>query len=173
MASTLLLGGCVQPDPVVTPAPASTVKPLFASDEEALAAATKAYAAYSAMADKLLEEGTADPDQIRLVTTGKQLDADLEALSKMRESGLRGTGVTKFENVTLQQYLRTQADGLGVVIVYLCEDVTATDLLDSTGKSIVNPDRLNRTMYEVTFDSSGEAGDLLVADKEKWRDGKC
>jgi hypothetical protein len=40
---TLVLAGCTQPDPMPTPPPTPSASPVFASDEEALAAAEEAY----------------------------------------------------------------------------------------------------------------------------------
>ena len=56
-----LLAGCLPTDPPVTPPPTSDLEPVFASDEEALAAAEEAYGAYLAAADEILSSGGADP----------------------------------------------------------------------------------------------------------------
>ena len=45
----VLLSGCVPQGPEVTPPPESSTAPIFASDEEALAAATEAYEAYQSV----------------------------------------------------------------------------------------------------------------------------
>ncbi len=55
--AVLLLSGCLPPQTTVTPTPEATAAPVFASDEEALAAATAAYAAYLAMSDQIFAEG--------------------------------------------------------------------------------------------------------------------
>ena len=59
----LLLSGCLPQQPTATPPPEATAAPIFASDEEALAAATAAYAAYLAMSDQILKDGGKDPDR--------------------------------------------------------------------------------------------------------------
>jgi hypothetical protein len=168
--SALLLGGCVQPAPVKTPQAHATVKPLFASDADALAAATKAYAAYLKVADNLLNSETSDPADIRKVATGDQLKADLAAITSLRNDGLHGTGSTTFDEVQLQQYSPQEDEG--AVVIYVCEDVAATDLLNASGVSVVAPNRATRTMYEVTFDALKKERELLVANKEKWG-GTC
>jgi hypothetical protein len=171
--SAILLSGCAKPDPVVTPAPASSSKPLFATDADALAAATKAYAAYLRMSDQILHDGGSNPERLETVETGKLLEADQKALLQVHDRGIRGAGVTKFDDVKLQQHERDQNDGNVLVVVYLCEDVTEADLTDSTGVSIVSPDRQTRTVYQVTFETPSKSGPLLVSDKEKWRDSAC
>ncbi|MCU1545755.1 MAG: hypothetical protein JWP30_855, partial [Homoserinimonas sp.] len=45
-AVVLTLGGCLAPSPKIDSPPQPTSDPVFANDEEALAAATDAYAAY-------------------------------------------------------------------------------------------------------------------------------
>ncbi|HXD60340.1 MAG TPA: hypothetical protein VN619_00290 [Lacisediminihabitans sp.] len=168
--SAVLLSGCVQPAPVKTPQAHATVKPLFASDADALAAATKAYAAYLKVADNLLNSETSDPADIRKVATGDQLKADLAAITSLRNDGLHGTGSTTFDEVQLQQYSPQEDEG--AVVIYVCEDVAATDLLNASGVSVVAPNRATRTMYEVTFDALKKERELLVANKEKWG-GTC
>jgi len=170
-ACALLLTGCAQPDPVVAPHATSTAKPLFASDAEALAAATKAYAAYLSVTDLLINDTASDPEQLRQVATGKQLSADLKAVSDLRDEGFRGTGATKFEDATLQQY--TPSSVAGTVVIYVCEDISGTDLLGPDGVTILAPDRASRARYEITFAALNRSHQLLVEDKEKWGDKVC
>ncbi len=166
-----LMTGCAQSGPVATPHVSAGVKPLFASDADALAAATKAYAAYLQITDQLLNDTAADPDQLQTVATGEQLNADLKAVSQMREGGFRGTGATKFEDAKLQQYVPN--DDIGTVAIYVCDDITGTDLLDSKGNSTLTSTRATRTRYEVIFDAVGEPKRLVVETKEKWGDLAC
>ena len=51
------LSGCVQTTEKPTPTPTAAATPAFASDEEALAAAEKAYAAYLAVLDDVTADG--------------------------------------------------------------------------------------------------------------------
>ncbi len=53
----LVLTGCTPGDEVVVPDPEPTVEPMFATDEEALAAAEEAYGAYLAASDASLAGG--------------------------------------------------------------------------------------------------------------------
>jgi hypothetical protein len=170
-SSALLLSGCVQPAPVVTPAATSNSKPLFTSDEDALAAATKAYAAYVSMADRVFMEGGADAERMSSVASGQQLKADLEDFRQVSLKGEHSTGGTTFDQVKLQQRDGRKSD---VVTVYLCEDISVVDVLDNQGKSLVSSDRPNRVVYEVAFSSAGsESTSLLVSLKEPWGRTRC
>jgi hypothetical protein len=172
-ALALVLGGCVPQDGKATPAPSSSAIPAFATDEEALAAATKAYAAYLAVTDAILMDGGANPDREKEVAVRKQLKDDLAGFAKASKARAHSTGSTKFEKTQLQQYSPAR-QGKNIVVVYLCEDVSAVDVLDANGVSLVSKSRPNRVSYEVTFDASKrEANQLLVADKEPWSGQIC
>jgi hypothetical protein len=170
IAVVALLSGCAPADPVVTPQPEPSSAPLFATEEEALAAATEAYAAYSTMFDQLLADGGADPGRLVEVAAGAQLDADTKALDDVRSKGLRGVGTASFDTVALQNYDPWTAES--TVVVYLCEDVTGVDVVDPSGLSVVSESRLDRVGYEVSFNRSDETK-LLVASKEVWASLKC
>ncbi len=167
-ACALLLTGCAQPSPVVTPHTTSTVKPLFASDADALAAATKAYAAYLKIADQIFMDGGVNADRLTTVETGEQLKADLRGFASVEKDGIHSSGGTTFDQVKLQQ---NDADA---VVVYVCEDVSGVDVIDHEGKSLVRNDRPNRVLYEATFDGSAGANTgLLLSLKRPWGDKSC
>ncbi len=170
LALVLLLAGCVPPDPIITPEPGPGATPVFASDEEALAAATDAFANYLRVSDQILAEGGANPDRLLSVATKEWVNAQSTGFEEARTKKLHSVGKTTFDKVSLQQYDSTAADGVGIVRLYLCVDLTAVDVLDANGHSVVSETRPNRIPFEVTFDkSSGPANDqLLVANEEKW-----
>jgi hypothetical protein len=170
IAVGLSLGGCAPDAPAPKPTASPSPTPLFATDEEALAAAEEAYAAYLSVTDQVFMDGAADIGVLGTVATRKQLDLDREELSKAAEMGYRSQGSTTFENMTLQS--RSDNDEAAVV-VYLCEDVTSVDVVDSNGISVVSPERPNRVRYEVTFDKLFTNSKLLVAFREPWTDGSC
>ena len=166
----MLLSGCLPQQPIATPPPEATAAPIFASDEEALAAATTAYAAYVAMSDLILKDGGKDPDRIDALIVGDDLIASEKAgFTDFRNSGYRSIGDTKFENITVQQVAYYSHDGLDVVRLYLCSDVADVDVVDQSGSSIVSPSRADRTGFEIGFDLAGSAGmSLIVSSKQTW-----
>jgi len=170
VAIVALLAGCTPTDPVVTPRPEPSATPLFASEDEALAAATEAYAAYTAVSDAILNEGGINPERLEAVATGDDLEINLAAFRQSASQGVHSVGQTQFDSVVLQRVLEQSDDGLEVVTLYLCEDVAGVDLLDSKGSSLVAPERPNRVPFEVSFSLQG--GVLLVSRKDPWP-GTC
>ena len=166
----LLLSGCLPQQPTATPPPEATAAPIFASDEEALAAATAAYAAYLAMSDQILKDGGKDPDRIDGLIIGIDLVASEKAgFMDFLKSGYRSIGDTKFENIRIQQVNYYSRHGLDVVRVYLCSDVTDVTVVDQSGLSIVSPSRADRTGFEIGFDLADSAGiPLIVSSKQTW-----
>lgn len=174
LAAALLLSGCVQADPVVTADPKPSATPLFASEADALAAATAAYAAYVKVSDEIFMDGGSHPERLKNVAIGEQLRADLNGFAKASSAGVHSTGGTTFESIRLQDYDSSATKGRAVVAVYLCEDVSKVDVMDAQGSSVVSDTRPNRVKYEVQFDDArGESSPLRVSHKEPWGDGKC
>jgi hypothetical protein len=173
IAAGLSASGCAPDAPEPKPAPSPSVTPLFATDEEALAAAEQAYAAYVAVTDRVFMDGATDLSSLDTVATGKQLEIDRSGLTSAAEKGYRSRGTTTFEDVTLQSYSPDSSSGIAVVVVYLCEDVSSVDVVDSAGISVVAPDRPDRVRYEVTFDRAAKNRTLLVAFREPWAGGSC
>jgi hypothetical protein len=166
--SAILLGGCVQSAPVKTPQAHATVKPLFASDADALAAATKAYAAYLKMSDTITSEGGANPQRIAPFVSTKQLPKELEGFSVFSTSGYVTKGDSAFDTVSLQSRDRLQSGGEEVTI-YACSDATGVRVLDAQGVDIGAADRPNREPFELTFQTakSGQLP-LVLARSQTW-----
>jgi hypothetical protein len=174
LAAAFLLTGCVPTDPIVTPNPEPGSTPIFATEEEALAAATAAYAAYVKVSDQVFMEGGVNPERLEAVATGEQLKANLEGFKEAAQKHYRSTGGTVFDKVLLQGLSADAPDGSGIVVVYLCEDVTKVDVLNDQGVSVVSATRPNRSGYQATFDSSSTSPTrLLLASKEPWPDLGC
>ena len=66
---SLMLGGCVPSAPAASPTPEPSSTPVFASEEEALAAAEEAYAAYLAVIDEIHADGGAGVERLEVVAT--------------------------------------------------------------------------------------------------------
>jgi hypothetical protein len=152
--------------------PSST--PLFASDEEALAAAEEAYAAYVSLTDEILAAGGQGVERLGTVATGRQLELDTAELRKVASLGYRAVGATATSDFTLQSYDSAASVGDAVVTAYVCEDVSAVDIVDRTGISVVRGDRPNRVKYALSFDSSdAEKNRLLLSLREPWVRPEC
>ncbi|MBX3092431.1 MAG: hypothetical protein KF801_07955 [Cryobacterium sp.] len=172
LVAILLLAGCVPTDPIITPAPEPDAAPIFASDEEALAAATDAYANFVRVSDAIFQNGAVDTSGLTEVAVGDLLASTKKAFNDARERGLRSVGQTTFDQVSLQQF-GDNVSGEGVVVTYVCEDVSGVDVLDSHNKSVVSPDRPDRVLYEVTFDMSNDGAHLIASNRNAWSTESC
>lgn len=176
LALTLTASGCATTPEPAPPTSATTptaaAAPVFASNEEALAAATAAYAAYEEMATLVAAEGGIEPERLTAVTSGEYEDAVLGDLKVARDAGLRAVGQATFDGVRLQRVDEKAANGVGVVVLYLCSDVSQVEVLDAQGVSQVDADRSPRTALEVGFDwEPGVVGMLTVGSRTVWKGG--
>jgi hypothetical protein len=170
----LILSGCAPTPPVSTAAPTPTSTPIFANDEEALAAATKAYAAYVKVSDEIFMAGGADSGRLAAVAVGEQLKTNLKGFAEASAKHYVSTGGTKFDRISLQSFSRSVITGEPIVVLYLCEDISAVDVRELEGKSVVSADRPNRIGYQASFDYSAESPNhLLLSNKEPWPDLAC
>ena len=83
--AVLLLSGCVPQQSTDTPTPEPSSTPVFATEEEALAAATAAYAAYQAGVDLAL--ATYSTSDISKVAGGTALKSALESVESFKTDG--------------------------------------------------------------------------------------
>ncbi|MCU1409239.1 MAG: hypothetical protein JWM23_1319 [Microbacteriaceae bacterium] len=146
LATLGLLGCASMPAPVPT-SRTPTEAPVFASDEEALAAATSAYAAYQAMSSMIAQEGGKRPERMSEFAVGDALEGEISSLKGLAERGLRGVGELAFDSMALQS-----ADfATGQIETYVCLDVSGTDVVDAGGVSTVPADRALRLPLQVSF----------------------
>lgn len=169
LLAVLSLAGCApEPAPPASDTTAPTDVPVFASDEEALAAATEAYAAYLAVIDTVLANGGKDTSGLVDVTGNEALGAETDSANLYSARGFRSVGSTSFDSVQLQS---VDDDGRGSIVVsaYLCSDVTKVDVVDSAGASVVPADRVDRFPLQVTFQNKRAASkELLITSSESW-----
>ncbi|GMA92017.1 hypothetical protein [Homoserinibacter gongjuensis] len=132
---------------------------MFASDEEALAAAEEAYGKFLAAADTVLANGGIYDEQLAGLATDEVIANESKSFDTFRTNGWRLVGSSEFE-MTLQRY---GSDG---VVAYSCDDIGGTDVVDSSGSSVVSSDRPVQVAFEVAF--SLEDGHLLLANRTRW-----
>lgn len=165
-AAFLLLAGCVQRDAIVTPAPVPSATPMFASEQEALAAAEKAYAAFVKASDQVTADGGLRPDRIASLVTKKEFDRDLKVFAYYRENGIFTRGETKFDSVELQSYSGSNARDVEVTL-YVCSDLSSIQLVNSSGVDVTPPNLVARSPMEITL-SLGTSRDLVIERSQSW-----
>ncbi|WP_306894706.1 hypothetical protein [Agromyces albus] len=168
-AIALALSGCTgAPGPTPTPsASTDTAEPIFASDEEALAAAEASYVRYLEVVDKLTQDGGSDPDRVRDVATPAYAVELLDSLQRLRESGNHTVGATRYEDMRLIE--RGESDGSAKVSVYLCLDVSDIRVVNAGGSDVTPADRAARAPIQAQFESSANnSAELLPSGSESW-----
>jgi hypothetical protein len=165
-ALLLSLTGCTSApaEPTATPSPTAT--PVFASDEEALAAAEKAYADYLAMSDMIFRDGGKHPERLEAVATAAIVESESEAFAEVERNGWHAEGESKFDSVKLQSANYPSWSATSITL-YVCSDVSGLDVLDPAGVSVVAQDRPSRQPFQVTF-VGNSAERLLLERKELW-----
>lgn len=171
-ALALLMSGCTGGDPAPSPsAPTDAAEPIFATDEEALAGFTEAYTSFLAVSGAVSAEGGANPERLETVASGSALEEEKSAALRFAAEGLRTTGEVKFSVSKLQSNDHT-ANGT-VVAAYVCDDISAFELLNAEGESLVVPGRVVDVPYTVLV--AGESpSSMKVTERVLWeRDNFC
>lgn len=168
VAFAALLCGCAPQIPPPPPKSSPSSSPVFASDEEALAAATKAYAAYLKVSDQIAQDGGVEPARIAEYVTSDWLPNEIADFDELAHSGRRQVGFTKFDGMKLQEVVQRSAKSASVR-AYACLDLSEAKLEDASGKNVTPSDLDLRASFEVNFLSSAPDPSVLVlAGSEPW-----
>jgi hypothetical protein len=135
--------------------------PVFASEEEAFAAAEETYRAY---VDALNQVDLSDPETFEAVyawTTG-----ELNATDRKNFSSWHADGYEKSGDAVITAMTGAEVRGLETseptVILDACYDVSGVDVRDGEGVSIVSPDRPAVQSLSVTFAPADTSTRLIV-----------
>lgn len=168
-AALALLTGCTPEPAVPTAPPAATAQPLFATDEEALAAAEAAFEEYLEVSFQVFADGGLQPERLEEVATGEVLRDDFARADRFEQEGLRQEGAPKIISTKLQSHSPGPPDEVEVV-TYVCLDATSTNVVDSNGNFAGNPDQEATVTVENIF-TALVGGKLLLEQSEIWDDG--
>jgi len=171
IGALLVLTGCVGGDPLPTLPPEPTSTPIFASEEEALAAAEEAYAAYLEMSNLISSEGGVAPERIAPLVTEERLDDELRGFATVRENGLRIVGSTTFEILEIQRVEFDDSDA--EVTFYACWDASDSRVLDESGADVTPTDRIVVAVLEVSVVTVGGEQPLVLASDVQWPELSC
>jgi len=167
LLAALALAGCTTPTPMPTPPPTPDAAPVFASEEEALAAAEEAYGRYLSTVAKVLADGARSPERLLNHVSEDLYARDLAGYQEFAERHWRANGQISF-TMKLQQVDYFS----GVIVAYTCEDRSDFDVVDVHDKSVVPVDQLAKSAFEVTVMWTGKS--LIVTNQESWNgNGVC
>lgn len=164
----LALSGCVgAPAPSPTPSTPSSPEPIFASDEEALAAAVEAYEIYSSASAEVTADGGAESERVDPTVTHEYADQLHGEFDALKDIGLTMVGETKIERAMLAE---SASDEQGArVSIYFCRDVSGVRVLGPDGVDVTPADRDDRTPTQAFLvSSSNDPSILLVDGVELW-----
>lgn len=150
-------------EPTPSPSPVETDAPIFASDEEALAAAVAAYEKYLRVSEEIAQ-GTAVAERILSVSAEDYGAARVSELTAFTESGLRLEGSYAFDTTSLVE--RSSADSSELVRMYACQDVSGTRLINAEGADVTPADRDTRVPLVISVELGVNSG--LIAGSELW-----
>ena len=166
----LLLAGCV-PQPAEDPVePAPSSAPVFASEEEALAAAVAAYEEYLKVSDAIAADGGANPERLKDLVTEEWYEKEADVFSSVTETGLFQTGSTQVGRTDLQDFAQDEAPPR--IAIYACTDFSGTGFVDASGAEAAPPGRPEILAFQVTFQVTS-SGNLRLAGSEPWSEYSC
>lgn len=168
LATTFLLAGCMPGEPIITPVPEPSSTPIFASDEEALAAATEAYAKYVEVSDLIASEGGSSPERIAPLVSKDRFKEELEAYKQLDASGNHQEGRSKFDGAILQQLIDSGSDEASIIF-YVCLDQSQAKFIDGDGTDITPVDTSRRSAFEITMSATNARELVLILEgMERW-----
>ncbi|MDJ0376175.1 hypothetical protein [Cryobacterium sp. PH31-L1] len=155
--------GTAEPVAGATTVPTAT-PPVFASNDEALAAATAFYVSYQGMANTISREGGADPHRIAAFVTETMLPGEIATFDRLAERRVHLVGDISFDSMSVQS-----ADlNLGSVNLYMCLDVSKGEVVGADGLSVAPPDRPLRYPLVVALVQNDANTQLLLEKSEVW-----
>ena len=175
LVSIGLLSGCM-----ATPAPPNTASPvakataapaeappIFASNDEALAAAEAAYTAYLSAGDTAGEIGSDSWNEYLAMTTGTERDGEVSSQTRLEERGRSITGSTTFDSMTVQTSSALD-DGTWEVRTYVCFDITNSSMIEADGQQVADtgPQRWPMVVRFVTPQKDSQQ--LLISESTVW-----
>ena len=166
VAAALLVSGCTGDTPVVLPSPQSSIAPVFASDEEALAAAEDAYGRYLAASASITKPDGAPVESIAEYAHPDYLE-ELEAgLQGLRDQDRYIEGQVEVASTELQQ-LSDDFEHPVTLVLYVCLDVSGTKVVDGDGNN-VTPERQDVVPLEVGFETKSREPKFVLTSSESW-----
>ena len=154
LALALGMTTACQPEPAPSPS-----GPVFANEEEAFAAAEETYRAY---VDALNQVDLSDPETFEAVyawTTGELNASDRKGLTNYHADGVTVSG----DSVIVLLEPESFDSSTDSVELAACLDVSAVEVSDKNGESVVDPDRIDvQTLAVSVVPGAASATGLLV-----------
>lgn len=157
------LAGCSDTTRIPDPTPEATADPLFASDEEALAAAVEVYERYLDVSAQILSEGGANPERLQPLVSDEIYELELEDFLAAGETNYQRSGSLEVVDSQLQQRIQLEDSVSEEVAAYVCVSRESIVILDQNGESVTNPDAPIEYAFEIVTTLNAEGGVLESA----------
>jgi hypothetical protein len=172
LALALLLGmslaGCVQQPTHVIPTSEPSSKPVFESDAAALAAAKKVFDGYVQASDEIGSDGGANPERIAKWVTASRLKAEAKQFDEFAKTGEKQEGSSAITKFKLQGVDQTPSGRVSLT-AYVCDDISASHLIDSSGADVTPVNRASVVPLQVHFtNQSAGSKTLVVEGSDPW-----
>ncbi|MFF2371666.1 hypothetical protein [Agromyces sp. NPDC058110] len=138
--------------------------PVFASDEEALAAAVEAYEAYLDVDSIISADPGADVESIKEVVSDGYAKTMIDQYTDVRAAGLRFEGKVTYGGVRLAQW---NGGSLASVQFYVCPDVSGIRIFNSENADVTPTDR-DEVLPIVISTEANDQGSLVVSGSDLW-----
>lgn len=168
LVALLAVGAALSACTATAPEPTETA--LFSDEDEAFAAAEATYRAY---VDALNAVDLSDPDTFEDVyawTTGEANADERKTLSQMHADSWTVDGETV---VVLFAPDSLDASDVTTVHAVVCTDVGDVEVKDSSGASVVSPDRPSRYSLQVIFTDADSPTGFLISESTAIEDTRC
>lgn len=164
------LVACTESARIPPAEPPSAIEPLFASDAEALAAATEAYEQYLAVSNAASATPSEVPTTLKTLVSDDYFAELQDSLESLADKGLRTQGQSQVAGVALQQYVEFHSTAL--IVLYVCLDVSQVEVLDAQGQLVTPADRDSLVDLEVDVVALKQGADaILITGSEVWSEG--
>jgi len=141
-AAAVMLCGCLAPAPEPTPTPTA----VFASEDEAFAAAEETYRAYIDAENARWADPNSEPAPESFLIS-EALEEQIDVNRQFSEVGLRVVGENHVERID-----RVRADpASGETVLEICIDATASRVVDETDQDVTPADRSPRVLVRAQF----------------------
>ncbi|MEY4533287.1 MAG: hypothetical protein RI926_1056 [Actinomycetota bacterium] len=157
----IALAGCStqQPEPQASSTSAEE-KPLFASDEEALAAAQAAYAHYLEVSDQIARDGGANAERLKGLLSDELMSSQLNTYSSVSKAGLKAIGASVFDRFQLQSWNGEKLSN------YVCLNVENIKVFDGLQVDRTPSDRPDLLPMSLSWSTNG--GKFVLESSDVW-----
>ena len=164
----LLLAGCsAAAQPVqLSSTPVTQATPMFASDEEALAAAELAFSNYMEVGDQIARDGGASPERLKTLVSQDLYEQEVISLKFYEDGKFHAVGSSGFDSWAVQAI--EVGEELTNVEVYVCLRFSDLRILDLAGNDVTSNSRNPDFPMVVKLNASATINRFIVSSTNVW-----